>query len=134
MWIFCFCLNRRKLWLNILHKQLQLIHYLSFYLYIWIWFCAGLASSWANKTLWSIKSKCIIMVCGIFRKYIVFSEMWSFHKNLTMYIAPSPRSLTTQLGFHYVLFWYILRLVSVLHTNYYEGWNAKDRITLLFQP
>lgn len=74
------------------------------------------------------------MVCSIFRSYIVFLEMGSFHKNLTMYICLFPRSLTTQLGFNDVLFgifysWYLFCILTTI-----EGEKLKNKIALFFQP
>lgn len=129
MWIG---FSRRQPWLNFLHKQLQLIYYLSIYLFVWFWFHAGLASSWANNTLWSIEWKYLIMVCSVFCKYILFSEMCNSH-NSTMSIHLFCRSLTTQLGFHDVLSGIFYCLVSVLHTNYCGGRKARMTIAFFFQ-
>lgn len=96
-------------------------------------FHADLASSWANNVLWSIEWNCLIMVCGVFCKYIVLSEMWRFHNNSTIRIHLFSRSLTTPLGFHDVLSGLFYCQKSGLHSNFCGGWKGRTRIAFFFR-
>lgn len=75
MWII---FNRRWSWFSFLHMH-PFIYYLSCYSFCFVFqfflFHAGLALSWTSNELWFGEWNCLLMFCGIFCKYTIFSEM-----------------------------------------------------------